>query len=137
MLETADVVVIGGGAIGTSIAWQLGRLGAGRVLLLEKTAIAAGGTGKSSGIVRTHYLHEELARMALKGRQVFERFDEIVGGECGFHPVGFLVPVGRGDVDALHANVAMNRSVGIDSQVLTPQEGRELEPRMRWDDVPA
>jgi sarcosine oxidase subunit beta len=134
---TKDFVIIGGGSTGTSIAWQLARLKAGRVLLLDKATIAGGATGKSSGVVRTHYLHETLARMALKARHVFENFGEIVGGESGFHAVGFLVPVGPKDIEAVNANVAMNRSLGIDAYVLGPEEGRELEPRMHWDDIPA
>lgn len=137
MSEAADVVVIGGGSTGTSIAWHLGRLGAGRVLLLEKTAVAAGGTGKSSGIVRTHYLHPTLARMALESRRFFEHFEEAVGGHSGFRRAGFLVPVGPADIEALWINVEMNRSVGIDSQILTPDAGRQLEPRMCWDDIGA
>ena len=72
MTETADVVVIGGGSTGTSIAWQLAKMGAGRVVLLERRGLAAQATGVTAGIVRTHYTHETLARMALRARHVFE-----------------------------------------------------------------
>jgi glycine/D-amino acid oxidase-like deaminating enzyme len=135
--DVADVVVIGGGATGTSIAWQLARRGAGRVVLIEKAGIAAGGTGWSSALIRQHYTHEALARMALHSLRVFERFDEIVGGDAGFRRLGFLVLVKPEDAATLAANVAMHQSVGIESSVLSPDEVGELEPRIARDDIGA
>jgi glycine/D-amino acid oxidase-like deaminating enzyme len=135
MQKSADVVVIGGGSTGAAIAWRLTQLGAGKVLLLDKAGVAGGATARSSGIVRTHYLQETLARMALAARNVFENFSELVGGDPGFRQVGFLALMRPEDVDALRANVEMHRMLGIESHALDPQQGRELEPRMRWDDV--
>jgi sarcosine oxidase subunit beta len=137
MAEAADVVVVGGGCEGTSIAWHLARAGAGRVVLLERHDLAAGATGRSSAIVRTHYTHEALVRMALAGRRVFERFADVVGGDAGFRRTGFLALVGPGDAAALGANVAMHRAVGVDARALSPDELRALEPRMAADDVGA
>ena len=130
MVEVADIVVIGGGTTGSSIAWQLARRGAGRVVLLEKSAIAAGGTGWSSGIVRQHYAHETLVRMARASLDVFERFNEIVGGDAAFHRVGFLVLVQTADIENARANVAMHRSLGVDAHLLTPEEACDLVPNM-------
>jgi glycine/D-amino acid oxidase-like deaminating enzyme len=135
--DVADVVVIGGGSAGTSIAWQLARRGAGRVVLVEKDGIAAGGTGWSSALIRQHYTHEVLARMALESLHVFERFDEVVGVDAGFQRCGFLVLVKPEDAAPLAANVAMHQSVGIESSVLTPDEVGELEPRIARDDIGA
>ncbi|MBI2198020.1 MAG: FAD-binding oxidoreductase, partial [Candidatus Rokubacteria bacterium] len=137
MTESADVVVIGGGCEGTSTAWHLARAGAGRVLLLERHDLAAGATGRSSAIVRTHYTHEALVRMALAGRRVFERFAEIVGGEAGFRRTGFLALVGLDDVAALRANVAMHRAAGVSAHALSPDDIRALEPRLGLDGVDA
>lgn len=133
--DLADVVVIGGGATGASIAWQLAQRGAGRVVLLEKDGLAAGGTGWSSALIRQHYIYEELARMALYSLRVFERFSEIVGGDAGFRRTGFLVLVKPEDVPAMTANVAMHQRVGIESCVLNRDEVGELEPRIFRDDV--
>ena len=130
MTETADVVVIGGGSTGTSIAWQLAKLGAGRVVLLERRGLAAQATGVTAGIVRTHYTHETLARMALRARQVFENFDDEVGGDAGFRQAGFLALLGPDDVDTVAANVAMHRDLGINAFILAPDEIREVEPRL-------
>lgn len=130
MAETADVVVIGGGSTGTSIAWRLAEMGAGRVVLLERRGLAAEATGVTAGIVRTHYTHEMLARMALRARHVFENFDEEVGGDAGFRQTGFLALLGPEDVDTVAANVAMHRDLGINTYILSPQEIQEVESRL-------
>ena len=135
--RSADVVVVGGGCEGASTAWNLARLGAGRVVLLERDDLASGATGRSSAIVRTHYTHEALVRMALAGRRVFERFGEVVGGDAGFHRTGFLALFGLADAGAVRANVAMARAMGVDARVLLPDELRALEPRMVVDGVGA
>jgi glycine/D-amino acid oxidase-like deaminating enzyme len=128
--EVADVVVVGGGCTGTSVAWQLAAHGAGRIVLLEKTAIAAGATGRSSAVVRTHYTHPELAKMSLAALRVFQRFRDVVGGDAGFHQAGLLVLLGPEDTEAIAANVAMHRALGIDACVLSLDELLELEPRV-------
>ena len=130
MAETADVVVVGGGSTGTSIAWQLAKMGAGRVVLLERRGLAAQATGVTAGIVRTHYTHETLARMALRARHVFENFDDVVGGDAGFRQTGFLALLGPDDVETVAANVAMHRDLGINTHILSPDEIRAVEPRL-------
>ncbi|MEI7771600.1 MAG: FAD-binding oxidoreductase [Chloroflexales bacterium] len=139
MTDSADVVVIGGGSSGTSIAWNLARRGAGKVVLVEAVQLAAGGSGRSSALIRTHYPHEVLARMALYGLDVFERFREIVDPEstAEFRRTGFLALVGPQDVESLRATVALHQQVGIDAQVLSPAEVAALEPRITVDDVGA
>lgn len=137
MPDVADVVVIGGGCMGTSIAWQLAQRKAGRIVLLEQRGLAAGATGRSSALIRQHYTHEALARMALHSLRVFERFDEVVGGNAEFRRTGFLVLVAARDAPALTANVAMHRRVGIDARLLTPEEVGALESRLVRHDVGA
>ena len=124
MAETADVVVIGGGSTGTSIAWQLAKMGAGRVVLLERHGLAAQATGVTAGIVRTHYTHETLARMALRARHIFENFGDVVGGDAGFRQAGFLALLGPDDIDTVAANIAMHRELGINTYILSPDEIR-------------
>ena len=80
MAETADVVVIGGGVIGTSIAWALTTAGVKRVVLLEKGALASGASGRSSALVRMHYTNEEDARLAWASYPVFRDWPERMGG---------------------------------------------------------
>jgi glycine/D-amino acid oxidase-like deaminating enzyme len=135
--ETADVVVIGGGCTGASIAFHLAQRDAGRVVLLEKGALASGPTGRSTAIVRQHYSNEVTARMALESLRVFQEWDERVGGACGFVRTGFLVGVREGDRAALEGNVALQRSVGIDVRLVGGDELRRLEPELYTDDLVA
>jgi len=127
MPETCDVAIIGGGIIGAAAAFELARRGIG-VIVLEKDALASGATGRSSAIVRQHYSHETTARMALYGLRTFEAFDERVGGESGFTRRGFLILVAQPDRAGLEANVALQRRVGIRTEVLGAEALRELVP---------
>ncbi len=137
MTTTADIVVIGGGCMGTSIAWQLARRGAGRVVLVEREAIAAGASGWTGAIVRTHYTHPVLVRMALRSLRVFQEFPSLVGGPPVFHRTGFLVLVGPDDADALAANVAMQREQGVEARCLSVADAQAVEPRLALDGVAA
>jgi len=125
--RTFDVVIIGGGIMGCAVALELSRRSR-RVLLVEKNAICSGATGRSSAIVRQHYSHENTARMALHGLHVFQEFDERVGGECGFLQRGFVVLVPEKDRRGLEANVALQRGVGIRTELVAPEALCELIP---------
>ncbi|MEE8465235.1 MAG: FAD-dependent oxidoreductase, partial [Dehalococcoidia bacterium] len=88
MKATADIVIIGGGVIGTSILFNLGRLGVTDTLLLEKDVLGSGSTGRSQAICRMHYSNPVTAKMAWESLTIFTHFDEMVGGESGFVETG-------------------------------------------------
>lgn len=137
VVETADVVVIGGGCTGASIACHLAGRGVRRVVLLEKAALASGPTGRSTAIVRQHYSNEVTARMALESLRVFQQWGDRIGGTCGFVRTGFLVGVREADLPALEGNVALQRGVGIDVRIVAGDELRRLEPQLFTDDLAA
>jgi len=134
--KTADIVVIGGGVIGTSIAFHLGRMGAGKVVLLERKQLAAGATGMSSGLVRMHYDNPLEAQFAFKSFDTFRHFDEIVGGDCGFVRTGFLRTVEPHNLENLRANVAMLQQIGINTRLVTRDEMHEMAPYLNVEDIP-
>lgn len=134
MPQTADAIVIGGGVMGASIAFHLARAGIRQVTLLEKKHLCYGGSGKSTAVIRMHYENEPETRLAFASLATYTHFDDIVGGECGFVQVGVLWLVGAEDADKLRANVAMQRRVGANAQVVTPQEVKSIEPAYRVDD---
>ncbi|MFN2290087.1 MAG: NAD(P)/FAD-dependent oxidoreductase [Anaerolineae bacterium] len=134
--QTADVVVIGGGVIGTSIAFHLARMKAGQVVLLERKHLAAGSTGTSSGLVRMHYDNALEAEIALKSFEVFRHFDDLVGGECGFVQTGFLRTVKPHNLERLKANVAMLQGLGVNTRLVTGDEIGEMAPYLQTDDIP-
>lgn len=127
MSTTADAVIIGGGVTGTSLAFHLAKAGL-RVVLLEKKHLGAGGTGKSTAIVRMHYENEPETRMAWASYQTYAHFADMVGGDCGFVRCGVLWLVDHDNAENLKANVAMHRQVGANARVVSPREVQEIEP---------
>lgn len=138
MAQTADIVVIGGGVTGASIAFHLARRRAGRVVLLEKRFLAAGATGRSSACVRQHYSTPETCRMVLASLRFFEHFEEHTGGRtASFVRTGYLLVVDERRRKAMEASVVLQQSQGIRTGLLTPDEARRIEPRLRTDDLTA
>ncbi|HWE61945.1 MAG TPA: FAD-binding oxidoreductase [Chloroflexota bacterium] len=133
----SDIVIVGGGCTGTSIAYHLAALGAGTVTLLERKTLGSGTTAQSSGIVRQHYSDPTLARMAQRSLRVFEHFDQMVGGEVGFRRTGLLIGAREEDLAGLRASVAMQQELGIDTRMIGHDDLRALEPRMSCDDLVA
>jgi sarcosine oxidase subunit beta len=136
-VRTADVVVVGGGVEGLSIAFALCRRGRRDVLVLEREMIGSGFTAKSSGIVRCHYGVRSLAAMAWRSLEVLEDAEVALGADIGFHRCGYLVGVGPDDCDALAANIAMQREIGVDVTTIAPGDAAELFPQMHVDDFSA
>ncbi len=134
-MPTADVVVIGGGANGTSTAYHLAALGVRNIVLLERRHLAAGATGKSGSLVRMHYTNETESRLAFESLKIFHDFEAIVGGQSGFERVGFVQIVPRGYEQALARNVERQRRIGIEARVIGKDELRDLLPGCSVDDV--
>jgi sarcosine oxidase subunit beta len=134
--QIADIVVVGGGVIGSSIAFHLARMGAGQVVLLERKHLAAGSTGTSSGLVRMHYDNPLESELALKSLDVFRHFDDLVGGECGFVQTGFVRTVESRNLEALRANVRMLQGLGVNTRLITGEELHALAPYLYTDDIP-
>ena len=89
MEKTADVVIIGGGIIGVSIAYHLARKKAGRVVLLEKGMLGEGSTSRCAGGIRTQYSTDINIRLALESVEVFQRFEEEFGVDPEFRRIGY------------------------------------------------
>jgi sarcosine oxidase subunit beta len=136
-MTSADVVIIGGGVNGASVAFNLARLGVRRVVLLERRHLGAGASGKSGSLVRMHYTNEAESRLAWESLKVFRDFDAVVGGDCGFEAPGFVQIVDPAHAEALRANVAMQQRLGIDTRLVSPEELTEISPDLRVDDVGA
>lgn len=137
MNRTADVVVVGSGIVGASIAYHLTQRGLRNVTLVEKNFPASGPTGKSSALLRQHYSIEIYARMAFESLKVYRRFPEVVGGECGFVPCGFAVALGPEDVEGARQTVAMQQKIGIETSMVTVEDLRKLFPDLKTDDLAA
>lgn len=129
-MQTCDILIVGGGVMGVSIAHALACRRVGRVVLLEKAYLGAGSSGKSGAIIRQHYSNRLTASMARKSLRVFEHFDDVVGGPPVFTHTGMIVVVNERDRAALEANVAMQRELGIDVRMVSSQEVMDLDPNV-------
>ena len=136
MIHSFDAVVVGAGIMGCSTALHLAERGL-VVGVIEKNGICTGSTGRSSAIVRQHYSNELTARMARYGLEVFQDFQERVGGTCSFVRCGFVVLVPEADRDGLEANVALQRGVGVETEILQPEALREVMPGLDAADLVA
>lgn len=137
MSETADVVVVGGGVNGASIACALASAGVKRVILLEQAALANGASGRSSAVIRMHYTNAEDARLAWASFPIFTNWPEIMGGPPVFTHTGFLAVVSPSDAPALRKNVEMLSGIGINTTALSPADLRALQPFVNVDDIGA
>ncbi len=117
-----DFLIIGAGSTGTSIAYHLALMGK-KVAVVDRGGIAAGNTGKSSALVRTHYSNELIARMALYSQNIFRDFQKI--GYSGFTRTGMIFPFGRNYKDVARENVGMLRSIGVDEPEIDVKKVRE------------
>lgn len=137
MSDSYDVVVIGGGVMGCATLHYLAKLGVTNTLLLERDTLASGSTGLSMAILRMHYSNEITTRMAKESRDVIADFESETGHPGGFVNTGYLFLVAPGQEDALRTNVALQRSHGVDSRALTPEEAARNWPDIVFDGVAA
>ena len=138
MTATADVVIVGGGVIGTSTAFHLAARGVPRIVLCERHWLAAGASGKSGALVRMHYTNEPEARLAHASLPYFRHWDDLVGaGSAGFLGSGMVRLVDASNVSKLHANVEMLERIGVNTAIVGPAELQEIAPSWKVDDVVA
>lgn len=134
MADTSSVIIIGGGIHGSSLAFHLAEKGI-QSIVLEKGVLAAGATGRSSGLVRMHYDLELESRLAWLSFQYFINWKERVGGECGFTRTGFLQFVPPEQIEQLKANVEMHQQIGVPSLLIDQQDVKRLAPHFFIDDI--
>ena len=131
-MESAEVVIAGGGALGASVAWHLAELGITDVVLLERETLASGSTSKSAGGFRMQFGDELNVRIALRSLRELEA----MGDEIELRQWGYLFLLDRPeDVEAFRSALAMQQSLGVPAKELTPDQARELVPQLDLDGV--
>src|SRR5918995_272067 len=130
MKQTADVVIVGGGCMGCSVAWHLAQLGTTNVVLLEREPqLATGSTGKNAGGVRHQFSHPANIELSKESIGMIARFEEIVGVPIDFHQDGYLFLLSKSaDVETFKRNVALQHRHGIDVRWVSNDEARLLAP---------
>jgi sarcosine oxidase, subunit beta len=127
--ESAEVVIVGGGAMGASAAWHLRELGITDVVLLERDSLASGSTAKSAGGIRAQFADELNVRIALRSLDEFERMEGI---DLRQHGYLFLLD-SEADVERFQAALALQHSLGVPSRELSVDEALAIVPQLAPD----
>lgn len=133
-----DVVIVGAGIVGSSIAWHLTQAGCTNVLVIEReTRQGLGSTGKSMGGVRAQFATEPNIRMSLYSIPFFARFEEETGTPSGYKPHGYLfLAASATHLAYLRANQQRQVALGLRAvQMLAPDDIRSMLPQLRSDDI--
>jgi glycine/D-amino acid oxidase-like deaminating enzyme len=137
-MQTAEVVIIGGGIVGSSIAWHLTHAGCKNVLVIEReTSQGKGSTGKSMGGVRAQFSTPVNIQMSLYSIPFYAKFEEVVGYPADYRPQGYLFLATKDSHLAyLRNNFARQQKLGLTTaRLLSADEIRAMLPQLRSDDV--
>jgi sarcosine oxidase subunit beta len=136
MEKTAEVVIIGGGIIGVSIAYHLALKKAGRIVLFEKGQLGEGSTSRCVGGIRTQFSTEINIRFSLESLKVFEQFEEEFGVNPEFKRIGYLFLAStKREMEVFEENVNLQKKFNIPVELLNPDEIRLRWPYLRTDDI--
>ncbi|MDF1563639.1 MAG: FAD-dependent oxidoreductase [Deltaproteobacteria bacterium] len=137
--EQARVVIIGGGIIGTSVAYHLAHAGWKDVVVLERHKLTAGSTWHAAGLMVTFGTFSEVSmQMRLHTRHLCETLEEETGQATGYMPIGFIeLASDRDRLEEYRRVAAFNRHCGVDVQEISPSEVKALFPLAKVDDIHA
>lgn len=132
----ASVVIIGGGVMGTSIAFHLAESGVADVLLLEQGALGSGSTCKAAGGVRAQFSDPVNIALGLRGLDAFEDFPRRPGQEIDLHQPGYLFLLSDPEQVAVYEqSVTLQNAMGAPSRMLSADEAKALSPAIDTDGV--
>ena len=133
--RTADIIILGAGVMGTSIAFHLAKRNAGKIVIIDKDHVGRGGSGRSSALVRMHYSFPAEVQMALISLRMFQNWQEVVGAPGDFRKTGFVRIVHPNETERLKLNIEMQRRLGANVDLIDKHQLHELEPDWTIDDV--
>ena len=138
MSETADAVIIGGGIVGSSIAYHLAEAGCTRVLVIEREEEQGmGSSGKGAGGVRAQFATDINIQMSLYSINFFAQMEEATGHASGYRPYGYLfIATNEQHLDYLRANRERQMKAGLKNvEMIAPEDIDAMLPQLRMSDV--
>jgi glycine/D-amino acid oxidase-like deaminating enzyme len=123
--------------MGASTAYHLSRIGMRNIVLIEREPmLAMGSTGRNAGGVRHQFSNEANVKLSIESIRLIEHFQEEVGHPIDFHQDGYLFLLSNeNDLNAFRRNAAMQRRLGVEVEVLSPEEAQRLSPGLEVDGV--
>jgi sarcosine oxidase subunit beta len=128
-----DVLVVGAGILGVSIAYHLSEIGKARVVVVDGRCLSAGATGRSGALVRANYDNRADIQLALMSLEVFRHWKDRIGGRCGFKPFGHMEIADRNSFASFGRLIEQQRQWGVDIGLIDSAEAKALSPRLRRD----
>ena len=128
MTKKTDVVIIGGGINGCSLAYQLAKQDID-VMLLERQHLCSGGTGRCGAGIRQQWSTKENAYLAIQSVKIFEQLHKELNAEIGLRQGGYLIAIhDEKELKQAEKNVAMQKSLGLQVSVIDPDEILKIVP---------
>ena len=128
-LMRADVVILGAGIMGASIAFQLSRQSDKKVAVIDARRPVGGMSGRTFGQIRQHYSNALMVELSIRGFDTLENWNERVGvGDPGYVKMGYMLFVAANQIDALKRNIELGRGLGVDTRFVEPDEIQQVEP---------
>lgn len=133
--KTSDIIILGAGVMGASVAFHLAKRGAGKITILDKDHVGRGGSGRSSALIRMHYTYPAEVQLALISLHMFENWPDVVGEPGDFRKTGFIRIAHPKEMELLKRNVEMQRTLGVRVELIKRAQLQTLEPDWQVDDV--
>ncbi|WP_312811191.1 FAD-binding oxidoreductase [Sedimentibacter sp.] len=139
MRKKADVVVIGGGSIGCSVAYNLAKKGFKNIVLLERKYLSSGSTGRCAAGIRQMWGTEMNCLISRGSAEIFKILGEETGfGDVEFRQSGYLLTTyDPSQTERLRKNLAVQHKLGINSHMITPKEAKEIVPYVNTEGMDA
>lgn len=136
MIEKADIVIIGGGVQGCSIAYNLAKRGQKNIVILEKDTVAHGASGRCGAGFRQQFGTEMNCILARDSVKIFEQLSDELEYDIELNQRGYLIlAYTEKEVNQFRKNVELERSLDIPASLITPEEAREIVPCLNTEDV--
>ena len=136
MIKKADIVIIGGGVVGCSIAYNLAKLGAKNIILLEKNTLASGSTGRCGAGIRQQFGTKMNCILARESIKIFENLSQELEYDIELNQGGYLIlAYTEKEVNQFKKNVALEQSLNIKARFITVEEAKEIVPPLNTEGI--
>ena len=135
-LAQADVIIIGAGIMGASIAFQISQESDKKVVVIDSRLPVGGMSGRTFGQIRQHYSNPLMVELSIRGFDTLQNWKKRVGvGDPGYVKMGYMLIVASNQIDALKRNIELGRSFGVDTRFVDPDEIHQIEPSITVNDL--